>query len=220
MIQVSRKDSKESTENLLRRFNRKVQQSGTLAAVKQNQYFQKPISKRERRRKAIIRQERKALKLKKIKLGQRYNLRLEQDIKSALLAGDASRVSTLRQVKSELLNVKVATGKRESGLSDDEVLPILAKEAKKRQESADLYKQGGNQERAAAELAEKTIIQNYLPAQLSEGEIIKLVEKTIAETGASGPQAMGSVIGQVKKLAGPTADGATIARLVKEKLSV
>jgi uncharacterized protein YqeY len=146
--------------------------------------------------------------------------RLEQDIKSALLAGDASRVSTLRQVKSELLNVKVATGKRESGLSDDEVLPILAKEAKKRQESADLYKQGGNQERAAAELAEKTIIQNYLPAQLSEGEIIKLVEKTIAETGASGPQAMGSVIGQVKKLAGPTADGATIARLVKEKLSV
>lgn len=146
--------------------------------------------------------------------------RLEQDIKSALLAGDAPRVSTLRQVKSELLNVKVATGKRESGLSDDEVLPILAKEAKKRQESADLYKQGGNQERAAAELAEKTIIENYLPAQLSEDEIIKLVEKTIDETGVSGPQAMGPVIGQVKKLAGPTADGATIARLVKEKLSV
>jgi len=71
MIQVTRKDSKESTENLLRRFNRKVQQSGTLAIVKQNQYFQKPISKRERRRKAIVRQERKVLKLKKIKLGQR-----------------------------------------------------------------------------------------------------------------------------------------------------
>jgi hypothetical protein len=145
--------------------------------------------------------------------------RLEQDIKSALLAGDAPRVSTLRQIKSVLLNVKVATGKRESGLSDDEVLPILAQEAKKRQESADLYIQGGSQERAAAELAEKTIIQNYLPAQLSEGEIMKLVEKTIAETGASGPQAMGSVIGQVKKSAGPAADGATIARLVKEKLS-
>jgi uncharacterized protein YqeY len=144
--------------------------------------------------------------------------RLEQDIKSALLAGDAPRVSTLRQIKSVLLNVKVATGKRESGLSDDEVLPILAQEAKKRQESADLYIQGGSQERAAAELAEKTIIQNYLPAQLSEGEIMKLVEKTIAETGASGPQAMGSVIGQVKKSAGPAADGATIARLVKEKL--
>ncbi len=71
MIQVSRKDTKESTENLLRRFNRKVQQSGSLAVVKQNQYFQKPVNKRERRRKAILRQERKALKLNRIKLGQR-----------------------------------------------------------------------------------------------------------------------------------------------------
>jgi ribosomal protein S21 len=71
MIEVTRKDAKESTENLLRRFNRKVQQSGVLAEVKQNQYFQKEISKKERRTKAIIRQERKAVKLKKIKLGQR-----------------------------------------------------------------------------------------------------------------------------------------------------
>lgn len=71
MIQVTRKDSKESTENLLRRFNRKVQQSGALAVVKQSQYFEKPISKRERREKAILRQERKAQKMRKIKLGQR-----------------------------------------------------------------------------------------------------------------------------------------------------
>lgn len=71
MIQVTKKDAKESTENLLRRFNRKVQQSGTIAIVKQNQHFEKPISKRERRKKAIIRQERKAVKLKKIKLGIR-----------------------------------------------------------------------------------------------------------------------------------------------------
>lgn len=71
MIQVTRKDSKESAENLLRRFNRKVQQSGALAVVKQNQFFEKPPSKTERRRKAIIRQERKAVKIKKIKLGLR-----------------------------------------------------------------------------------------------------------------------------------------------------
>lgn len=71
MIQVTRKDTKESLENLLRRFNRKVQQSGVLAAAKQHQYFEKPMSKRERREKAIIRRERKAQKLKKIKLGQR-----------------------------------------------------------------------------------------------------------------------------------------------------
>ncbi len=71
MIQVTKKDSKESTEYLLRRFNRKVQQSGLVANVKQNQYYQKPMSKRDRRNKAIIRQERKVIKLKKIKLGQR-----------------------------------------------------------------------------------------------------------------------------------------------------
>jgi small subunit ribosomal protein S21 len=71
MIQVTRKDSKESLENLLRRFNRKVQQSGVLAEAKQRQYFEKPISKRDRRTKAIIRQERKVQKLKRIKLGLR-----------------------------------------------------------------------------------------------------------------------------------------------------
>lgn len=71
MIQVTRKDSKESAENLLRRFNRKVQQAGTVAIVKGGQYFEKPISKRDRRLKAIVRQARKAIKLKKIKLGQR-----------------------------------------------------------------------------------------------------------------------------------------------------
>lgn len=71
MIQVTRKDVKESADNLLRRFNRKVQQAGVVAIVKQGQYFEKPMSKRERRLKAILRQERKAQKLKRIKLGQR-----------------------------------------------------------------------------------------------------------------------------------------------------
>jgi small subunit ribosomal protein S21 len=70
MIQVTRKDTKESTENLLRRFNRKVQQSGVLAEAKQIQYFEKPISKSERRVKAIIRRERKITKVKKLRLGR------------------------------------------------------------------------------------------------------------------------------------------------------
>lgn len=145
--------------------------------------------------------------------------RIEQDLKTALLAGEAERVSTLRGIKSVLLNVKVATGKRESGLADDEVLSLLAKEAKKRQESADLYIQGGNRERADAELSEKAIIESYLPAQLSEEEIAATVDEVIAQTGASGPQAMGQVIGQVKARLGASADGAVIARIVKEKVS-
>ena len=71
MIQVTRKDAKESLENLLRRFNKKVQQSGVLAESKANQYFEKPISRTERRQKAIIKKERKNDKQRKIKLGLR-----------------------------------------------------------------------------------------------------------------------------------------------------
>ena len=145
---------------------------------------------------------------------------LEQDIKTALLAGDATRVMTLRGLKSTLLNVKVATGKRESGLSDEEVLPVFSKEAKKRQESADLYRQGGNQAKADAELAEKAIIEAYLPAQLGEAEIAKLVDEAISQTGASGQKAMGQVIGAVRAQTAGSADGAAIARLVKEKLGL
>ncbi|MBP9821248.1 30S ribosomal protein S21 [Candidatus Saccharibacteria bacterium] len=71
MISVFKKDTRESVEGLIRRFNRKVQQAGTLATVKQLQYFEKPISKRDRRTKAIIRNERKAQKAKRAKLGLR-----------------------------------------------------------------------------------------------------------------------------------------------------
>ena len=71
MIQVTKKDARESTESLVRRFTRKVQQSGVLAEAKAVQYFEKPISKRDRRKKAIVRQERKAQKAKRAKLGQR-----------------------------------------------------------------------------------------------------------------------------------------------------
>jgi uncharacterized protein YqeY len=145
--------------------------------------------------------------------------KLEQDLKTALLAKDAQRVSVLRGLKSVLLNVKVADGKRESGLSDEEILKIFAKEAKKRQESADLYKQGDRQEKAEAELAEKAIIEEYLPEQISEEELIKLVDEAIAATGAAGPQDMGKVIGQVKQKVGAGADGGLIAKIAKEKLS-
>ena len=144
--------------------------------------------------------------------------KIEQDLKAALLAGDKQRVTTLRGLKAVLLNVKIATGQRESGLTDDEVLPQLAKQAKQRQESADMYVQGGDQARADAELAEKAIIEAYLPAQLSDAEISKLIDEVITATGAAGPQAMGQVIGQVKAKTGAAADGAVIARLVKEKL--
>lgn len=144
---------------------------------------------------------------------------LEQDLKTALLGGDKVTAESLRGLKAALLNLKVEQGKRDSGLSDDEVIAVLSKEAKKRQESADLFKQGGNQEKAEAELTEKWLIEKYLPAQLSEDEITKMVEEAITATNAAGPQDMGKVIGAVKAKAGATADGAVIARIARERLS-
>ena len=145
--------------------------------------------------------------------------RIEDDIKSALLAGDKTRAMTLRGLKSTLLNVKVAEGKRDSGLSDEEVINIFSKEAKKRQESADLYVQGNSQERADKELAEKRVIEEYLPQQLSEDEIASIVAEVIAETGASEQRDMGKVIAGVRAKTAGSADGSIIARLTKEKLT-
>src|ERR671929_50955 len=94
--------------------------------------------------------------------------RIDQDLKQAMLAGDKTLVTTLRGLKSAILYAEVAKGSRDKGLSDEEVVEILTKEAKKRQESADMYSQGGSAEKAEAELTEKTVIEKYLPAQLSD----------------------------------------------------
>ncbi len=143
---------------------------------------------------------------------------LQDDVKAAMLAGDSARVETLRGLKSVILYAEVAAGKREDGLSDDEIQALFAKEAKKRQESADLYMQGGAPDRAQKELSEKALIETYLPAQLSEAEIRAIIDEVIVVQGAVGLQAMGAVIGAVKQRTGSTADGGVIARLVKEKL--
>jgi uncharacterized protein YqeY len=144
--------------------------------------------------------------------------RIDQDLKQALLAGDKVLATTLRGLKSAILYVEVAKGIRDEGLPDDEIITLLSKEAKKRQESADLYKQGGNHEKAEAELTEKKVIEAYLPQQLSDAELAGIIDAIITEQGAIGMQAMGQVIGAVKQKVGATADGSRIARQVKERL--
>jgi uncharacterized protein YqeY len=143
---------------------------------------------------------------------------LEQDLKKALLAGDKERAMTLRGLKSVILYAEVAKGVRDEGLGDDEITALFSKEAKKRQESADLYKKGGDDSRAAAELAEKAMIEAYLPEQLGDEELAAIIDGIITELGVSGSQAMGQVIGQVKQKTANKADGARIAQLVKQRL--
>lgn len=144
---------------------------------------------------------------------------IEQDLKQALLSGDKDRATTLRSVKSVILNAEVAQGIRDAGLPDDEIIALLAKEAKKRHESADLYIKGGSEERAAKEFAEKEIIEQYLPKQLSDDDLEAIVDAAITLTKATDAQAMGKVIGAVKKEVGSQADGGRIAAIVKERLA-
>lgn len=145
--------------------------------------------------------------------------RITADLKTALLSGDKKRAEVLRGLKSAVLYEEVAKGIRDSGLPEDDILRILSKEAKKRQESADLYVQGGNQEKADAELSEKKIIEEYLPTQLSEDDIKSLVDAVVAEQGPDAKvtkETMGATIAAVKQKSQGAADGAVIARLVKE----
>lgn len=145
--------------------------------------------------------------------------KIDADIKQAMLAGDKILTETLRGLKSAILNVEVAENKRDVGLNDEEVTTILQKEAKKRQESADLFTQGGNQVKAQSEAAEKAVIESYLPAQISDDELESLIETAISELSASGMQDMGKVMASVKQKTGAQADGGRIAQRVKEKLS-
>jgi uncharacterized protein YqeY len=144
---------------------------------------------------------------------------IERDIKTALLAGDKVKAETLRNIKSALLNEAISQDARDTGLSDEQVQKILARESKKRQEAADLYKQGGADDRASAELAEKNIIDAYLPEQMGEDQVAKIIDEEIAEAGQVSLQDMGRIIGAVKSRTAGSADGALIARIVKEKLS-
>ena len=143
---------------------------------------------------------------------------VEKDLKQAMIDGDKDLVMALRNIKSAILYIEVERGKREEGLDDDSIVNLLLKEAKKRQDSADMYKQGGAQDRATAELNEKQIIEKYLPAPMSEQEIEVLIDEVTQSVGGVSRQNMGQIISQVKSKAGGSADGGTIAKLIQKRL--
>ena len=144
---------------------------------------------------------------------------LDNDIKAALLGGDRFRADILRGLKAAILNEEVAKNKRDEGLTDEEFEQVAAREVKKRLDSVVQYNAAARPELAETEAAEAKILEVYLPEQLSEDDIKAVVSESITALGVSGPQAMGQVIGAVKAKLGNAADGATIARLVKEALS-
>jgi len=143
---------------------------------------------------------------------------LQADLTAAMKARDELTTATLRMLLTAVGTEEVA-GKAARELSDDDVLKIVAKEAKKRREAATAFADGGRADRAERELAEERVLAGYLPAQLSDDELHALVRAAVAETGASSPRDMGAVMkALVPKVAG-RADGGRVSGAVKAALS-
>jgi len=144
--------------------------------------------------------------------------KIQDDMKAALLGGNRFEGDTLRNLKAAILNEEVAQGKRDVGLEDSEVEKIIAREVKKRRESIKLYQENNRPELAEPEQKEIAVLEKYLPQMMNEQETAVLIDEVVAGMGDVTMQQMGQVIGAVKAKAGNAADGALVARLVKEKL--
>ena len=145
---------------------------------------------------------------------------INNDLKTALLGGNRFKGEVLRGLKAVILDEEVSQNKRDSGLDDETIERLIAREVKKRNESASIFDTAGRTDLSSEEREQAKILSEYLPAQLTESEISLVVDKIIKESGLAGPSAMGQLIGLVKKELGTTADGAIVAKLVKNALSV
>ena len=139
-------------------------------------------------------------------------------MKIAMKEKDTVALQSLRAVKSAILLAQTEAGASEE-LSEDQELKLLQKLVKQRKDSAAIFTEQGRDDLAAPELAEAKVIAQFLPAQLSEEEIAKIVDEIIAQTGASSMKDMGKVMGMANKAMAGRADGKTISSLVKARLS-
>ena len=144
--------------------------------------------------------------------------RLRADLNTAMRARDQVRMRTLRMALTSITNEEVA-GAAARDLTDDEIVKVLTREARKRREAAEAFSAAGRGDQAAAERAEGEVLAGYLPAQLSDDELAALVDAAIAETGASGMASMGQVMKTVTPTVAGRADGARVAAEVRRRLS-
>ena len=145
---------------------------------------------------------------------------INKDLKEAMKAKNERTVSTLRMVNSTLKNADIeARGTGKPALGDAEVLAVLQKMIKQRQESVELYRKGGRDDLVAQEEGEIAIITAYLPKQMSEAEMKAVIDAAVAETGASGMKDMGRVIGVLRGKYAGQMDMAKASALVKTRLA-
>lgn len=143
---------------------------------------------------------------------------ITEDIKKAMLAKDKVRLEALRGIKKEFLEAKTAKGAGDE-LSQETAIAILQKMVKQRKESAEIYNTQSREDLAADELAQMTVIQEYLPAQLSAEELENVIRGIIAESGATSMKDMGKVMGVATKQLAGKAEGRAVSEMVKRLLS-
>lgn len=144
--------------------------------------------------------------------------KVSEDIKKAMLAREKVRLEALRGAKKEFLEAKTAKGAN-GELSDDAAMKIIVKMVKQRKESARIYEENNRQELADNELAEASVLEEYLPKQLTAEELEAEISAIIAQVGASGPQDMGKVMGVASKSLAGRAEGRVISETVKRILN-
>ena len=145
-------------------------------------------------------------------------LKINEEIKTAMRAKDTLSLESLRAVKSALLLAQTETGSKEE-ISEEEEIKLLQRLVKQRKDSANIYTEQGRADLAEPELLQAAVIEKFLPAQLSEKEVEAVVAKIIAESGASGMASMGKVMAQASAELAGKADGKTISTIVKKLLS-
>ena len=138
-----------------------------------------------------------------------------RDTKEAMRSRDKPRIEALRMLSAALKNDEIERGRT---LSEDEEIAVLRRQLKQREESVEAFREAGRDEQAQTEKAEAEIVRGYLPAPLSDEEMIRIVDVAIDETGATSMRDMGAVMGQANALAGNRADGRRLSALARERL--
>lgn len=144
---------------------------------------------------------------------------LQEELKQAMLAKEETKKSVLRMLISAIGYFEIQKGGAGYEATEEDVQIVIQKEVKQRRDSIEQYTSGGRQDLADKEKTELHILEAYLPEQMSEEEITRLVEEAIAQTGASSPTDMGKVMGALMPKTKGKADGSVVSRIVKEKLA-
>ncbi|HRN96235.1 MAG TPA: GatB/YqeY domain-containing protein [Candidatus Levybacteria bacterium] len=145
--------------------------------------------------------------------------KIQNDLKDAMRAKDEQKLSIIRMLKSAIQYYEINKGGAGYAATDEDIVDVIGKEIKKRRESIELYNQGGRPELAEKEQKELEVLQTYLPEQLSEDEVRKLIDEAISQTGATEMKDMGKVMGMLAPQTKGKADSSFVSTLVREKLS-